>query len=133
MWVFSKKNLLFCQFCCDLIKLAQLETKFFTDFGVDFIGHVSVVAEIFKHSFSALTDLFIVVAEPASALLDDALFNSNVNHTAKGGDACAVKDVKLCNFERRCNFVFDNLCFDVVANNFGAVLEGVCLADVNAD
>ena len=60
-----------------------LETEFFSDFCIDFFCNVTVVSKIFKDSFSALTDLFVIVAEPTATLLDDALFNCNVNHTAK--------------------------------------------------
>ena len=60
-----------------------LETEFFSHLSVDCICNIRVGSKIIKDSFSTLSNLFIVVTEPTATLLDDALFNCHINHTAK--------------------------------------------------
>ena len=98
---------------------------FFADFRVEFFENFGIRLQKFHGLISALSDLFVVVAEPASALLHESVFNRQIQNASHVGNARAVHDVELRDFERRRDFVLDDFCFDVVANDVAAVFERV--------
>ena len=129
-WIFCSNGKFlskFLQFC------ALLNIVGFSHLAIDVFEHFRIVFEIFEHSVSALTDLFVLIAEPAATLLDYALFNRKIKHATRVGDAASVHDIKLCDLERRCNFVLDNLGFHVVADNVASILQSIGFSYIYAD
>ena len=82
----------------------------------------------------ALSKLGPVVAEPATALLDDVVLLGEVYEGAYRGDALVIHDVELSISEGWCHFIFDDFNFSAAAGD-GAVggFNLADAADVNAD
>src|SRR5690606_19155216 len=66
------------------------------------------------HPIPSLTELGITVAKPGTGFLDNIEVNSQVNDFTDLRDTFSEHNIKLCNTERRRNFILNNLHFDPV-------------------
>ena len=80
-----------------------------------------------------LTELLALVGEPGARLLDDLEVDADVDERALLRDALAVHDVELALAERRRDLVLHDLDARARADDVGAVLEVLDLADVEPD
>ena len=80
-----------------------------------------------------LAELLVLVGEPRPRLLHDLEIDTDVEQRALLGDALAVHDVELALAERRSHLVLDDLNPCAGADDLGAVLQVLDLADVEPD
>ena len=91
-----------------------------------------MLADIILDIVSALTEAVLVIREPRAALMDNIIFDGEVEYFADLGYALAVHDIELSLFEGRSNFILDYLspCArtdELIAGTF----ELLYLADIN--
>ena len=96
----------------------------------EFLAEFWIVAKQSLNSFASLSQFGFVVAEPATALLEDSVFNAKVDDFAYLADAFAKHDFEFGFAERRSNLVFDNFYTGEVSYNLIAILDGTGFADV---
>ena len=92
-----------------------------------------MVDQILLGRIAALADALIADGEPAAALVDELELHGKVDHFAPLGDAFAVHDIEICLFEGGRALVLDDLRARAVADDLGAVLDGLGAADVDPD
>ncbi len=103
----------------------------FTNLLFDFVAEVYVVLQEQACIFTTLTDAFIVVAEPGTALLDDVEFAGEVEDGSFARNAHAVENVEFALGKRSGDFVLHDLYAGAVTDDFFAVLDGGDAADVD--
>lgn len=82
---------------------------------------------VFQHGLcgiAPLCELCSAIAEPASTLLNDVVFYTQVEYFAHFRDAFAEENVEFYLTERRRNLVFCNLYTHMIAYDIVAVLDG---------
>jgi len=84
--------------------------------------HIRMLFQECLRSISALTESFIFVAVPGTALFDDVHVGSEIEEIAFLGNAFAVNDVEFDFFERRSHFIFHDLHASAIADDIFAVL-----------
>ena len=104
----------------------------FRDLRFNFFAEFRVVLQNAFHGIASLSDLGLAIAEPRTALFDDAELRSEVNDFPDVGDAFAEGDFKFGFAEWRCHFVFHHLHAHLVADGLVAVFDGGDAADVEA-
>ena len=80
--------------------------------------------------FSSLSDFFTVVAKPGATLFNESLSYCHIQNATRVGNSLTENYFKLCSFERRRNFVFDNFDARLATDDFRTVLDLVYLSDV---
>ena len=103
------------------------------DFVFDFLGDGGILFQKQFGVFASLTELFAFVGEPGAGFFNDACFDAEVNQFAGFGNAFAIHDVKIDDFERRSNFVFDNFDAGLAADNVFLIFNGTDAANVDAN
>ena len=114
------------------VQLEQLHVLHaFADLLLDFVAEFCIVLQEQAGVLATLTDAFVIVAEPGTALLDDIEFRSEVEDGGFAGNAATVKDVEFALGERCCHLVLHDLDAGTVTDNLFAVLDGGDTADVD--
>ena len=97
----------------------------------DLVADIRVILEIIQHLFTTLAYLHIIVAEPASALLNDVEINCGVDNLAHLGNALTVQYIELRGLEGRRNLVLYDLALGAVADYLAAVLDRLAAAHLD--
>ena len=100
------------------------------DLGLNLVGQLGIVFEIFAHVLTALTQLVAVVGEPGARLLDDIALQRHIDDRAFLGNAFAIEHVELGGLEWRRHLVLDNLDPGTAADGFVPVLQGLNTTNV---
>ena len=80
-----------------------------------------------------MPDALVAYGEPAATLVDEFQLYCKIDHLTPFGDAFAVHNIEISLFEGRRAFILDDLGACTVANDLGAVFDGLCAADVDTD
>src|SRR6478735_103016 len=107
--------------------------ELFLDQALEFRRQLRVVAQEAAGVLHALAQLVAIVGEPGARLFDQAVLDTHVDDAALTGNALAVDDVELGDFEGRGHLVLDDFGLGAVADGIGALFQGLDAADVDAD
>ena len=103
----------------------------FANFLFNFAAEFGVVLQEETGVFTALSNAFIVVAEPGAALLDDVEFAGEVEDGSFARNTHAVENVEFALGKRSGDLVLHDLYAGAVTDDFFAVLDGGDAADVD--
>lgn len=93
-----------------------------------------MLADIILDIVSALTEAVLVIREPRAALMDNIIFDGEVEYFANLGYALAVHDIELSLFEGRSDLILDYLSPCARADELVAgAFELLYLADIDTD
>src|SRR5688500_13317785 len=105
---------------------------FLTNFCFDFISKGWIILQEGFNSFTTLPKFIIIVAEPASALLNNAHFNTCVEDLSDLGNSFSKHKVKFSCTERRSHFILNHLHLNTVSNCFFTVFDLGHSTDIQA-
>ena len=91
---------------------------------LDFLSQLWVVFQQCLGGITTLTELGAIIAEPAAALLDDVVLNTQIHDLAYLADALAEGNLKLSLAEWRSHLVLDHLHSYQVAYHIVTILDG---------
>src|SRR5690606_9299418 len=98
--------------------------------GFNFVHQVRVFHQVDFGIFTTLAEQRFAIAEVGTALVQHAIFHTQVNHIACLGDAFVVHDVEFAFGEGRGDLVLFHLDSCAVAHDVGAGLNGLDAANV---
>ena len=84
---------------------------------------VGVVFQELARVFPALAQAFTLEREPCAALIDDVLFDSEIEQVAFARDTFAIHDVEFGFAERRSNLVLHDLHLRAAADDFVSIFD----------
>ena len=100
---------------------------------LDFFGDVGVLHEVGFCRLASLPDKFAVVGNPRALLFEDFLLYAEVDERTSHGNALVIHNVEFAFGKRRGDFVFDDLDFCAVADDFARrVFDLPDSADIDA-
>src|SRR5687768_16293966 len=90
----------------------------FPYFSFNFIGKLRIIEHYLFYCITTLSEFITVIAEPASAFLNNSQFNTHIDYFTCLGDAFSKNDIEFSATERRGHFIFYNFHFYTVAYRF---------------
>src|SRR5690606_37801104 len=118
------RPVLCCAALSGLEQLCQLHFLYFLpDLCFDLICQFRIIKQELLNCISSLAEFIVVIAEPATALLDYAELYTHVNDLAGLGDTFTEDDIEFRRPEWRGYLVFDDFHLYTVAYGFIAILD----------
>lgn len=88
--------------------------------AVDLLGDLGILPNELAGIVLALADAHVTVGEPGARLVDDIIFDADVDQLALLGDALAVQDIEFRIFKGRRNLILDHFRSRAAADDIGA-------------